>query len=88
MLMGVSMAPGAMLLTVIPQRRELDREIPHHHFHAALGHAVGGEIRERQLFVHRADVDDPAAGLASPRWRANACVLKKGPVMFTSITAR
>src|SRR3546814_19128457 len=44
----------------------LDRQIAHHHFHAALARAITGEMRERQLLMDGTDVDDAAgsAGVA------------------------
>mmetsp|Transcript_39889 Transcript_39889/g.110886 ORF Transcript_39889/g.110886 Transcript_39889/m.110886 type:complete len:306 (-) Transcript_39889:228-1145(-) len=36
--------------------RELNREVAGHHFHCSFGSTVGGETRERQVFVHRRNV--------------------------------
>jgi len=35
-----------------PVRRQLNRQVPSHHSHTALAHAVRREVREWQLFVH------------------------------------
>src|SRR5258708_23594891 len=37
---------------------ELDRQVSRQHLDAPLARAIRGKVREGQLFVHRADVDD------------------------------
>src|SRR3546814_10741098 len=55
-----------LVVDVDAERRKLDRQIAHHHFHAALARAITGEMRERQLLMDGTDVDDAAgsAGVA------------------------
>src|SRR5262250_1854191 len=47
-------------------RSELDSQVSCEHFDCTFACAIGGKMRERQFFMHRADVDDfsRAAGLA------------------------
>src|SRR3546814_18820147 len=49
---------GRDVVDVDAERRKLDRQIAHHHFHAALARAITGEMRERQLLMDGTDVDD------------------------------
>src|SRR5215467_3300325 len=58
--------PGSDGVDGDPARSELDCQVSRQHLEPALACAIGGKMRERQFFMHRADVDDfsGASGLA------------------------
>ena len=68
LLMGVEIAPGATLLTLMPSGPSSTARSRIEHAETTLAAAVRREPRERHIFMNRADVDDAAGfpGLAQP----------------------
>ena len=68
-------------------RPELDGQRAGQHADATLARAVRGEVRERELLVHRTDVDDLAGPPAAMHCCTKAWVAKNTPFRLTSSTA-
>src|SRR5499427_2045182 len=58
--------PGSNRVDGDLARSELDGQVSRQHLQSSFARAIGGKMRERQFFMHRADVDDfpRAAGLS------------------------
>jgi hypothetical protein len=70
------MAPGDT------KRRKLDRKVPRHHLQTALAGAIGRKMREREVLVDGADVDDFARSLAALEMLHKCLAGKKRPLQI------
>ena len=81
--MGVTMAPGATLLTVMPRGPSSTARLRMSMRRPPLEAAVSGEVGEDHVFVDGADVDDAAGLFGVGEAATKAWVRKKAPLRLT-----
>ena len=59
-MIGVAIAPGATLFTVIPKRPQFHCKVAHQHAQSALAGAIRRESRKGHVLMNRTDVDNPS----------------------------